>query len=100
VDDPLEIRIVCDDPARIVGVLNRLIPTLPADVRNRANTAKLQFLVEFGTQGLYDRVNGRTVGQLIADGETLFTPPQVEASGEQDGVRWQLVSAPRPKADG
>lgn len=83
----------CDKPERIVGVVNQLMPTLPAEVRRRLNYAKLHWLSTGGVQGLFDKVNGRTVAQILAEADDL-PAPRVVAQGERDGVRFMLYEPP------
>jgi hypothetical protein len=75
----------CDGPDQIVGVINRLLPELPAEIRHQLNRAKLHYLAAEGVQGLFVRVNGRTVAQVLADADAL-PAPQVAAEGERRGA--------------
>ncbi len=83
----------CTEPERIVGVINSLMPLLSADVRRLFNQLKLALLQEHGVRGLFDRLNGRRVSEILAK-ERLIVPPPIIA-GERDGVSFTVYPAKR-----
>ena len=84
-------------PEEFVRAVNTFVPQLAPDVRRRFNTIKLVYLAEYGISGLYERMNGRTVTQVIA--EFQGTEPGVVAQGERDGVRFTLYEPAPTQAD-
>lgn len=85
----------CDRPEEAIGVVNALFPMLPAEVRRKLHYAKLHWLATGGVQGLFDRINGRTVGEVLAEADDV-PAPRVIAEGERDGVRFIVFD---PKGD-
>jgi hypothetical protein len=86
--------VLCSDYQQIVAVMNQIMPSLAPEVRRRLNTVKLAYLQAYGVKGLYDRVNGRSVAQVLAE----YQEPQgrsVVAEGERDGDRFTLCDLPR-----
>jgi len=83
------LRIECDSWREIVGAVNSVVPKLAADDRKRLNNIFSAYLGSFGLEGVYERLNGRTV-QEVFDGysESEISAPELE--GEKDGVRYKL----------
>ena len=52
------------------------------------------YFVRYGFDGVYQRMNGRTVAQIFSE----YQPADVKpiASGEADGVRYELYEGSRP----
>jgi hypothetical protein len=75
--------------------MNRLMPQLAPGVRRQLNRIKLHYLLLHGESGLYERVNNRTVVEIIA--EYVDNDPQPIAAGEADGVRYELYDVPKPE---
>jgi hypothetical protein len=87
--DPNDAILSCADSERMVGAIDRVMPLLAADVRRRLNFIKLHYVMAYGQRGLYDRVNGRTVTEVLAEYREP-AGPEVIAERERDGVRFTL----------
>ena len=88
-DDPLAAVISCSDWPQIVTATNRVIPNLSPDLRRRFNSVFRGYAVAYGLEGVFVRMNGRTVAQILDE----YQPPQVPdivAQGELNGVRYTL----------
>lgn len=88
--DPAQHVISCPGPGAVVGVMNALIPQLAPEIRRRLNEIKLSYLMRYNLIGLYERVNNKTIETVLA--EYLGEPESdVIASGEKDGLRYELL---------
>ena len=89
-NDPLMRQIKCKSPEEIIRVMNALTPELPREVRRQFHTVKLCYVQSFGLEGLYNRVNNRTVAEILAlpiEGDLIRT-------GNLEGTQYDLY-APR-----
>ena len=95
------LQIKCEISEQVVGAMNAVMPLLPQDVRKRFNKLKLFYLQRYGVKALFERVNNRTVAEILAafDDDNGLTRIR---SGEIDGVRYELFdstgSRPNPPA--
>jgi hypothetical protein len=96
--DPGDMVLSCTDRQRIVGAMNRIMPLLPPEIRRRLNAIKMSYLAAYGVEGLYDRVNGRSVAQVLAEYQEPAGLSMI-AEGERDGVRFKLYDSPRSTKD-
>jgi hypothetical protein len=77
--------------------LTRAIQSLPNEERERLRTIRSNCLHAYGFEGTRDRLNNKTVAQILAQfGDAAF-PFRVVAEGERDGVRYTLTE---PTPDG
>jgi hypothetical protein len=91
--DPVGARISCGCSDEIVQAINTVVRGLAPDVRRRFNTIALQYLARYGVDGLYQRLNNRTVADILADYNPADDVKPI-ASGDVDGVRYMLYEAP------
>lgn len=96
--EPHKLVISSPSPERIIGAINAVMPQLPPDVRKRFNKIKLSYLQRFGLAGVYERVNNRTVAAILAEFDTSDEAKLI-ASGEVDGVHYELFEAPGDRSD-
>jgi hypothetical protein len=70
------------------GAYNALIRTLPPETRQRLSEIQKSYFAAYGLEGVYARMNNRTLSQIFAE----FQPVEIKpiASGEEDGVQWAL----------
>lgn len=73
--------------------MNHLKPLLPNEVCRRFAYMQLRYWQLHGEEGLFERVNNRTVGEILAVFESHESSAP-SASGEIDGLRYQLYDAP------
>jgi hypothetical protein len=97
--DPNTHIITCEDPQKVISVLNALSPQLPPDVRRRMHDMKRDYYLAYGMEGLHERTNGRTLAQVLAE-YTGAEAPDVVRSGERDGLRFTLYEAPKARESG
>jgi len=69
---------------------NALVVNLSPETRKQLGRVFMSYSSMYGFDGLFQRVNGRTVSQVLAE----FVPGDMEpiASGDQGGVRYALYS--------
>ena len=90
--DPVSHRISCERSQDIVRAMNAVMPKLPRDVGDRLDKLKLRYLQLDDLEGLYQRVNNRTVEEILAHIAPGDDPTAI-ASGEVDGLRYELYDA-------
>ena len=79
----------CATPPEVLSAYNEAIAQLVPEVRQRLTEVLRKYVVAFGVGGVYERFNGRTVAQVLAEFQEPVTPPVV-CSGELDGLRYTL----------
>ena len=64
---------------------------LPIELRRRFTSILCNYLAAFDVAGTIARLNGRSVSQIFAE----YQPGNIKvvASGERDGVRYELLEA-------
>lgn len=86
--------IICSATSdRIMGAINALMPQLAVDVREQLDMIKLLYWQRYGFEGLFDRTNNRSVATILAEFNWADLPSPI-ASGELDGVKYELFDAP------
>lgn len=75
--------------------------TLPKETRLRLNRILLYCVKHYGQEGAYKRLNNRSVSQILAEYPAIELKDVLEpedlklvASGEVDGMRWELYDSP------
>jgi hypothetical protein len=96
--DPNTHIITCEDPGKIISVLNALSPQLPPEARRRMHDMKRDYFLAYGMEGLHERTNGRTLAQVLSE-YTGAEAADLERTGEVGGTRFRLYSAPKPRED-
>jgi hypothetical protein len=74
------------------GAYNRINAVLPPEIRVRMGEIMFNHMASFGPQGVFERMNNRTILQILAEyrqGDTKCVD-----SGEIDGVRYALYAKP------
>ncbi len=71
--------------------LTSAIQSLPPEMGKRLRAIRRNYFGWYGLEGTYKRLNGRTVGQIFAEYDSLDIKPI--ASGEVDGVTYRLYAA-------
>jgi hypothetical protein len=74
--------------------LTAVIQTLPPEMRKRLRDIRKNYFCWYGLDELYKRLNDRTVSQIFAEYQPIDVEPI--ASGEVDGLRYDLYEAPPP----
>jgi hypothetical protein len=69
---------------------------LPREVAKRLCAIKDQCTAKYGFDGIYSRLNNRSVSQIFAEYQSEDIKPIV--SGEIEGMRYRLYDAPSPEA--
>src|SRR5262249_37347691 len=78
--------------------LTEVIQALPPEMRKRLHDIRRNYFAWYGFEGAYQRMNDRTVSQIFAEYQPMNVTPV--ASGEVDGVRYELHEAPPPRSEG
>ena len=93
VQDPEKIILACESPQHLLKATNTVTSQLPHDLGRRFSSAFMSNLSQHGIQGAFDRMNNRSVSEILADftGQDDRKPL---VSGETDGVRYQLFDPP------
>ena len=95
--DPATLLVSGSAATEIVRAYNLVVRELSPEMGKRLSGILSNYLARFGLEGVYERLNNRTVAQIVAE----FEPgaPKVVASGEADGLRFTLYEAPGEKPD-
>jgi hypothetical protein len=84
----------CASLREFVAAYNKLFSVLPPEIARRFANVMKKYSAAYGLEGAQIRMNGRTVGQILAE----FQPPELNviASGEKDGMRYTLTEEQSP----
>lgn len=96
--DLTDVIVSCSRWEDIVSAKNAIIPELPHDVRKSLNRVFSSYLHLYGLEGVFERLSNRSVATILAEFDSA-TEPKPIASGEVDGLRYELFEAP-DSADG
>lgn len=91
--DPTEQVFSGANPGEIHASYNRIVVTLPIDVRQRLNAIRTSYLVAYGFDEMCERMSGRTVAQVL-DEFKQPDMPTVVAESAVDDLRYTLYDAP------
>lgn len=76
---------------------NEVISSLPRETAKVLASIRKNYFSAFGVEGWYQRMNNRSVAQIVAEYQPGDEHPI--ASGELDGVRWALYDPPKKDPD-
>jgi hypothetical protein len=96
-EDNLDLVVECQDPEKIISCVDELYVRLNPDVREKLAHIRMVYFLEFGKQGLFDRVANRSVKQILALYDNSVDVV-LEESGTRDGVSYELYSPKNDKA--
>jgi hypothetical protein len=71
---------------------NSVAQSLPIEMRKSLTAIVKVYFARYGLQGVYERMNNRTVTQIFAEYQPEDVKPII--SGEKDGVRYALYEGP------
>lgn len=81
----------------------KVAEALPKEPKIRLNRILLYCMEHYGEEGAYKRLNNRSVAQIFAEYSAVelkdvLGPEDLKliASGEVDGMRWELYDPPSP----
>jgi hypothetical protein len=77
----------------IASSLTVALQSLPPEMSRRLRTILKNYFGWYGAKAAYERLNNRTVAQIFAEYQPRDVRPL--ATGEVDGVRYELYEAPR-----
>jgi hypothetical protein len=82
----------------------KVAEALPRETKIRLNRIVLYCVQRYGEEGAYKRLNNRSVSQIFAEYPAVELKDVLEpedlkliASGEVDGMRWELYDPPSPR---
>lgn len=94
--DPKTALISCPDAQEMAATCSRIIADLAPDVARQLKEVRNEYLIAYGWDGVFERFNGRTVAQVIAEYREPSRPPIV-TSGQLGGMRYTLYARPEEK---
>jgi len=98
--DPKTVLIACSGPAMIRDAINEAREKISPEFRKRLAKVERQFisfkLSGYDLEGLYQRMNNRSVAQILAESD-LEPQPTPIASGQIGGVKYELYDSPVSK---
>jgi hypothetical protein len=71
---------------------NKINGLLPRDIRTRMTEIMVNYMASYGSQGLFERVNNRTIAQIITEYQP--GPTKCITSGEVGDVRYTVYKKP------
>jgi hypothetical protein len=74
--------------------LTQVIRTLPPELSKQLHLIRRNYMGWYGVEEGFNRLNHRTVSQIFAEYQEINVEPL--ASGEVEGVRYELYDAPPP----
>jgi hypothetical protein len=74
--------------------LTAALQALPSEPRKRLRGIEKNYFAWYGLDGMDQRMNDRTVAQIFAEYQPVDVKPL--ATGEVEGVRYELYDAPPP----
>jgi hypothetical protein len=77
----------------LVAAINAIGSELPLDIRKRFNKVFKAYWQRYGFEGAFQRLNNRTVAEILAEYDPRDDPTPI-ASGELEGLRYELYEAP------
>jgi hypothetical protein len=93
--DPQSALISAANSQEISAACSNIVAQLAPDVARQLKGVRNEYLIAYGWEGVFERFNGRTVAQVLAQYQEPTHPPIV-ASGEIGGMRYTLC-APEEK---
>jgi hypothetical protein len=87
-----DIVLSCSKWQELPGAYNRINAALPPGIRKRMADIMINYMARFGPQGVFERMNNRSISQILAEYDAGET--KVIAAGETEGVKWQLFEGP------
>ena len=95
-DNAGDVVISCASQERIVGAVDRVISTLPKEVRGPLDDIVVAMLQQIGPRGMFRCLNGKSVSAIIAEYGGSFKPEEI-AAGEVEGMHFRLYESPADK---
>lgn len=95
-DTNASVVISCASSQGIVAETNRVKRLHALDVRKRFNKVFTAYLRAYGIEGVFQRMNGRSVTAILDDFREFEEPEPIE-SGELDGIRYALYDPPNDR---
>ncbi len=94
--DPETAVISCANEQEIQDTLSNMVAQLSRDVARQLKGVRNEYLIAYGWEGVFERLNGRTVAQVLAEYQEP-SHPAIVASGELGGLRYTLYAPPEEK---
>ena len=91
--DPSEVFILCQSPDDIARARNVAMNDLAPEFRKRLSRIVTSYLHRYGIEGVFDRLNNRSVAQVFEQFEG-DDGSNVIVEGEREGLRFRLSEKP------
>lgn len=88
--------VICSDPNRPFAAMDSVRNSLPPEIEKRWSIIGLRYCQLYGPEGLCERINNRTVGQILAEFDPALAPGPI-AAGTVDDVSYELYGAPEKR---
>jgi hypothetical protein len=95
--DPETIIFSCSSLDQFSAAFSSVFRALPPEMGNRLREILGNYFGWYGIEGAYQRMNNRSVAQIVAEYQPLDVKPV--ASGELEGLRYKLYDKPTPNSD-
>lgn len=92
-----ELVISAHSPDEFVTAFLRVMPMVPKHTRRRLKQIMMTVVMRQGDQALFDRFNGRSISEIL-EGAKDIPDAQPIASGEVDGLRYEVFENPNDSA--
>jgi len=86
--------IVADCPESFVSAFLKVMPLVSKDIRRKLKYVMMSISMSQGDERLFERFNGRSVAEILEDSKEILDSQPI-ASGEVDGMRFELYEKPR-----
>jgi hypothetical protein len=75
-----------------LAAFSSIVDVLPPETRKRLRHIRNEYIFAYGNEGAFQRMNNRSLAQVMAE----FQEPDMKpvASGERDGMRYELYDSP------
>jgi hypothetical protein len=75
-----------------LAAFSSIVGVLPPETQKRLRRIRNRYIIAYGPEGAFERMNNRSLAQVIAEYQEPGMRPVT--SGELDGVRYELYDSP------
>ena len=85
-------------PKAFVSAFLQVMPLVPKHIRRKLKYVMMSISMSQGDRHLFERFNGRSVAEILEESKDLLESQPI-ASGEVDGIRFELFEKPGSPGD-
>ena len=93
-----DLVVSAESPDEFVTAFLRVMPLVPKDIRRRLKQIMMTIAMQHGDQVLFTRFNGRSVAEILENSKDIVEAQPI-ASGELDGLRYEVFEKPAAEND-